>query len=107
MDITSLDIECRETGSCITVWVKCRTAEDVEVIIAWLQQAKSVMNQWSDLRERECDRAETALESLNEARDEIERLRAILKKTADAYQDTEYYVPEILAEARRTLGEET
>lgn len=49
LDITSLDIECRDGGTAVKVWAKCRTPDDVDQIIAWLHLAKGVMVKWEKI----------------------------------------------------------
>jgi hypothetical protein len=51
LDITNFEIEGESDGSVkVTCWCKCRTPEDIDAVIAWLQLSKTVMNQWGEIR---------------------------------------------------------
>lgn len=53
MDITSLEMKCKEDGSTkIEVWAKCNSIEDCDDMIAWLQLAKSVIIKWNKINAR-------------------------------------------------------
>lgn len=54
LKISGLGIECDEEGhSHVSIWVKCRTVEDVDDVIAWLGLAKQMMAKWERIRRRE------------------------------------------------------
>jgi hypothetical protein len=48
MKISDLKIEC-DDRTCVTVWVKCQSPEEIDNLIAWLQLAKSVMLKWEKI----------------------------------------------------------
>ena len=54
MDIKGLEVECEKEGeSTVKVWANCETPEDIDVIIAWLHLAKSMMKKWRSLTQAE------------------------------------------------------
>jgi hypothetical protein len=57
IDITSMQIECDATGdSKVTLWVKCKTAEDIDDVTLWLAEARALMIQWKGIRTARGDR---------------------------------------------------
>lgn len=48
MKISDLEIDC-SAGTCVKVWAECRTTEDIDDIIAWLQLSKVVMIEWGKI----------------------------------------------------------
>jgi hypothetical protein len=52
MDITSLQIECDLVGTKVTAWCKCRSPDDIEDLIEWLNAAERVMTDWRGILDR-------------------------------------------------------
>lgn len=51
MDITNMSVECDEKGqSKVSLYLKARSVEDLDDIIAWLQLAKQVTAKWEKIR---------------------------------------------------------
>lgn len=52
LSITTLEIEGEPGGgSKVKVWVSCGTPDDIDDVIEWLKLAKTVMEQWKQIRE--------------------------------------------------------
>ena len=51
MDITNMGIECSNAGDKVTVWVKCRTPEEIDDVVAWLGLVRTLMTTWKCYRE--------------------------------------------------------
>jgi hypothetical protein len=54
MDISDLKIEC-DGRTCVKVWAKCHSAEDIDDMIAWLHLAKGLMLKWEKIRARNAE----------------------------------------------------
>jgi hypothetical protein len=51
LDVTDLGLECEADGtSLVKVWCKCRTADDIDDVIAWLHLAKTLTTKWRIIR---------------------------------------------------------
>lgn len=56
LDVTSLGLNCTADGdTCVTIWAKCWTADDIDDVIAWLKLAKAAMQKWETIRKKEND----------------------------------------------------
>lgn len=48
LEVTTLEIDCKEP-TCVKVWVKCRSVDDVNELITWLEIAKRAMLEWESI----------------------------------------------------------
>jgi hypothetical protein len=54
LDVTNLNLDCDADGSAkVTIWCRCRTADDIDDVIAWLTLAKTMTEKWQEIRSKE------------------------------------------------------